>query len=48
MLSLTPAGATLGTEPLNAEAARITAAVAAAGVAIAAAGRAALSLSRRL
>ena len=48
VLSLTAAGATLGIEPLTVEAARITAAVAAAGVAIAAAGRVALSLSRRL
>ena len=48
VLSLTPAGATLGVDPLTAGAARITLAVAAAGVAIAAAGRVALSLSRRL
>ena len=48
VLSLTPAGATLGVDPLTAGAARITVAVAAAGVAIAAAGRVALSLSRRL
>jgi Ca2+-transporting ATPase len=48
VLSLTSAGATLGVEPLTAEAVRITAAVAAAGVAIAAAGRFALALSRRL
>jgi P-type Ca2+ transporter type 2C len=48
VLSLTEAGATLGVDPLNAEAARITVAVAAAGIALAAAGRAVLSLSRRL
>ena len=48
VLSLTEAGATLGIEPLTAGAVRITAAVAAAGVAIAVAGRVALSLSRRL
>ena len=48
VLSLTPAGATLGVEPLTAEAARITARRRAAGVAIAVAGRVALSLSRRL
>jgi hypothetical protein len=48
VLSLTSAGATLGVDPLTAEAARITAAVTAAGVAIAAAGRVALALSRRL
>ena len=54
VLSLTSAGATLGVDPLTDEAARITAAVAAAGVAIAAAGRvaavalrASLSPSRR-
>jgi Ca2+-transporting ATPase len=47
-LSLTAAGATLGVDPLTASAARITLAVAAGGVAIAAAGRAGLSLSRRL
>jgi P-type Ca2+ transporter type 2C len=47
-LSLTPAGATLGTEPLMVGAAGITAAVALAGVAVAAAGRVALSLSGRL
>jgi P-type Ca2+ transporter type 2C len=48
VLSLTQAGASLGVEPLSAGAVRITAGVAAAGVAIAVAGRAALSLSRRL
>ncbi|HYB29100.1 MAG TPA: HAD-IC family P-type ATPase [Solirubrobacteraceae bacterium] len=48
VLSLTQAGATLGVESLNADAVRITVGVAAAGVAIAAAGRGALSLSRRL
>ena len=48
ILSLTQAGATLGVEPLTASALRITAASAAVGVAIAAAGRVALSLSRRL
>ena len=48
MLSLTRAGAALGVEPLTASALRITAGVAAVGVAIAAAGRVALSLSRRL
>jgi hypothetical protein len=48
VLSLTAAGATLGVDPLNAEAARITVGLAAAGMAIAAAGRATLSLSRRL
>ena len=48
MLSLTQAGATLGVEPLTASALRITAGVAAVGVAIAVAGRLALSLSRRL
>jgi P-type Ca2+ transporter type 2C len=48
ILSLTQAGATLGVEPLTAGALRITAGVAAVGVAIAGAGRVALSLSRRL
>jgi Ca2+-transporting ATPase len=48
MLSLTQAGAALGVEPLTADALRITAGVAAVGVTIAAAGRIALSLSRRL
>ena len=48
MLSLTAAGATLGVDPLTAGAAGITVAVAVAGVALAAAGRLALSLSRRL
>ena len=48
VLSLTPAGATLGVDPLTAGATRITVGVAAIGLAIAAAGRVALSLSRRL
>jgi hypothetical protein len=48
LLSLTQAGAALGVKPLNADALRITAGVAVVGVAIAAGGRAALSLSRRL
>ena len=48
MLSLTQAGAALGVDPLTAGALGVTAAVAAAGVAIAVAGRAALSLSQRL
>jgi Ca2+-transporting ATPase len=48
VLSLTQAGATLGVEPLTAAATAITIGVAAAGVALAAAGRVALSLSRRL
>jgi hypothetical protein len=48
VLSLTPAGATLGIDPLSVGAVGITALVAAAGVAIAAAGRVALSLSGRL
>ncbi len=48
ILSLTQAGAALGVEPLTAGALGITAAVATVGVAIAAAGRVALSLSRRL
>ena len=48
VLSLTSAGATLGVDPLTAGAARITVAVAAIGLAIAVAGRVALSLSRRL
>ena len=48
MLSLTQAGAALGVEPLTPAALGITAGVAAVGVAIAAAGRVALSLSRRL
>ena len=48
VLSLTPAGATLGVDPLNAGATRITIGVAAIGLAIAAGGRVALSLSRRL
>jgi Ca2+-transporting ATPase len=48
ILSLTQAGAALGVEPLTASALRITAGIAAVGVTIAAAGRVALSLSRRL
>jgi hypothetical protein len=48
VLSLTAAGATLGVDPLTASATRITVAVAAVGVALAAAGRIALSLSGRL
>jgi hypothetical protein len=48
VLSLTDAGATLGVEPLNPVATAITIGIAAIGVAVAAAGRAALSLSRRL
>jgi hypothetical protein len=48
MLSVTQAGATLGVEPLTGSALLITAGVAAVGVAVAAAGRVALSLSRRL
>ena len=48
ILSLTQAGATLGVDPLTASALRITVVVAAVGVAIAAVGRVALSLSRRL
>jgi Ca2+-transporting ATPase len=48
ILSLTQAGATLGVKPLTAYAVGITAGVAAIGVAIAAAGRVVLSLSRRL
>jgi len=48
ILSLTRAGATLGVKPLTADAVRITVGVAAIGVTIAAAGRVALSLSRRL
>ncbi len=48
ILSLTQAGATLGVDPLTAGALRITVVVAAVGVAIAAVGRVALSLSRRL
>ena len=45
---LTEAGGTLGVEPLTPAAAAITVGSAVAGVAVAAAGRAALSLSRRL
>ena len=48
ILSLTQAGAALGVEPLTTDALEITAAGAAVSVAIAAAGRIALSLSRRL
>jgi Ca2+-transporting ATPase len=48
VLSLTHAGATLGAQPLTADALLITAGVAAVGVATAVAGRVALSLSRRL
>jgi P-type Ca2+ transporter type 2C len=48
VLSLTGAGATLGVDPLTPAATAITIGVAALGVALAAAGRAALSLSRRL
>ncbi|MBV9416966.1 MAG: cation-transporting P-type ATPase [Solirubrobacterales bacterium] len=47
-LSLTQAGAALGVEPLTVGALAITAGVATVGVAIAAAGRVALPLSRRL
>jgi hypothetical protein len=48
VLSLTSVGATLGVDPLTAGATRITIGVAAVGVAIAAGGRMALLLSRRL
>src|SRR4051794_19500513 len=48
VLSLSDAGATLGVDPLTPAATRITIGIAAIGVAIAAAGRIALSLSRRL
>jgi hypothetical protein len=48
VFSLTDAGATLGVEPLTPAATAITIGVAAAGIAVAVAGRAALSLSRRL
>jgi P-type Ca2+ transporter type 2C len=48
VLSLTPAGATLGVDPLTAGATAVALAVAAAGVAIAVVGRRALALSRRL
>src|SRR3954471_10690167 len=48
VLSLSEAGATLGVDPLTPAATRITIGIAAIGVAIAAAGRIALSLSRRL
>ena len=46
--SLTEAGATLGVDPMTAGATAVMLAVAAAGVAIAAVGRGALALSRRL
>jgi hypothetical protein len=48
VFSLTDAGATLGVEPLTPAATVITLGIAAAGIAIAVAGRAVLSLSRRL
>jgi P-type Ca2+ transporter type 2C len=48
VLSLTRAGAALGVKPLTPSSLRITAGAAAAGVAIAATGRVALALSRRL
>jgi P-type Ca2+ transporter type 2C len=48
VLSLTEAGATLRVDPLTPAAAAITLGVAVAGVGLAAAGRAAMSLSRRL
>jgi Ca2+-transporting ATPase len=48
VLTLTEVGATLGVDPLSAEATGITIGIAVAGVALGAAGRAALSLSRRL
>jgi Ca2+-transporting ATPase len=48
VLSLTEVGATLGVEPLNGAAIGITIGFAVAGVALAAGGRVALSLSRRL
>ena len=48
LLSLTQAGATLGVKPLTAGALGITAGCAAVGVAVAAAGRVKLTLSRRL
>jgi Ca2+-transporting ATPase len=48
VLSLTQAGATLGVDPLTPAATAITIGMAAAGVALAAVGRVALSLSRRL
>jgi Ca2+-transporting ATPase len=48
ILSLTQAGATLGVNPLTVSALTITAGIAAIGVAVAATGRLALSLSRRL
>ena len=48
VLSLTRAGAALGVDPLTAAATGITIGIAGAGVAFAAAGRVALSLSRRL
>ena len=48
VFALTDAGATLGVEPLTPAATVITIGIAAAGVAVAVAGRVALSLSRRL
>jgi hypothetical protein len=48
VLSLTAVRATLGVDPLTAAAAGVTVGVAVLGVALAAAGRVALSLSRRL
>ena len=48
MLSLTQAGAALGVKPLTPGALGITAGIATVGVATAATGRVALSLSRRL
>jgi hypothetical protein len=48
VLSFTAAGATLGVDPLSPGAAAITLGVATAGVALAVAGRAALSLAGRL
>jgi P-type Ca2+ transporter type 2C len=48
VLSLTQAGAALGVKPLTADAVRITVAFAVVGVAVAAAGRIVLSLSRRI
>ena len=48
VLSLTQAGAALGVKPLTADAVRITVAFAVVGVAVGAAGRIVLSLSRRI
>jgi hypothetical protein len=48
ILSLTQAGATLGVKPLTGRALLVTFGIAAAGVGIAATGRVALSLSRRI